>query len=190
MRFVVFDTETNGLPSAWNARHDDISSWPRIVQIAWVVVEGQSRFPQSFIVKPDGFAIPSSASRIHGITHERASKDGKPLRYVMSCFAEDMSDAELLVAHNIDFDLPVANCEFIRSNVSSTIADKSLYCTMRSSTDLCKLPGNRPNEYKWPKLEELHYYLFGRGFQGAHDALQDANAATDCYLELIKRGVA
>jgi len=33
--FLVFDTETTGLPKRWNAPISDHENWPRCVQIAW-----------------------------------------------------------------------------------------------------------------------------------------------------------
>ena len=37
--YLIFDTETTGLPKNWNAPVSDIDNWPRCVQIAWQVQE-------------------------------------------------------------------------------------------------------------------------------------------------------
>jgi len=33
--FLIFDTETTGLPKNFNAPITDVDNWPRCVQIAW-----------------------------------------------------------------------------------------------------------------------------------------------------------
>ena len=33
--FLIFDTETTGLPKRWNAPLSDTENWPRCIQIAW-----------------------------------------------------------------------------------------------------------------------------------------------------------
>jgi len=57
---------------------------------------------------------------------------------------------------------------------------------MKNSTNLCKIP--RPGGgLKWPKLQELYFFLFGETFVGAHDAAYDVKATRKCYYEIIKR---
>lgn len=65
---------------------------------------------------------------------------------------------------------------------------KKCMCTMSLTTDLCKIPHPKGwKSYKWPKLIELHQFLFKEGFDGAHDALADIEATKRCFLELHKR---
>ena len=52
--------------------------------------------------------------------------------------------------------------------------------TMKSTSDL--IPGKK----KRPKLQELYTSLFGKPFEGAHDAMADIRATKDCFLQLIK----
>lgn len=141
-----------------------------------------------YIVRPEGFDVSTGWTSLHCITTSKARADGKPLRYVLACLADGLSEADLLVAHNMDFDFPVVNCEFIRSNIQSTLAQKLRYCTMKSTTDLCSIPGKYGS--KWPKLEELYRFLFTRTFSEAHRAMHDVKATTECYLELRRRGIA
>jgi hypothetical protein len=58
---------------------------------------------------------------------------------------------------------------------------------MISTVDLCKIDG--PYGYKWPKLEELHRFLFKHDFDGAHDALADIQATAKCFWELANRNI-
>ena len=35
--YLIFDTETTGLPKKWNAPLTDSDNWPRCVQISWQI---------------------------------------------------------------------------------------------------------------------------------------------------------
>ena len=35
--FLIFDTETTGLPKKWSAPLTDFENWPRAIQVAWQV---------------------------------------------------------------------------------------------------------------------------------------------------------
>ena len=190
MKTLIFDTETSGLPTSYKASFADKNAWPRIVEIAWIIIEDNSRPISSseFLIRPDGFSISQGATAVHGITTEKALTEGNPLRYALACLAEDLSEVNLIVAHNIDFDFPVINCEYLRMNMPSSLGAKTRFCTMRSTTELCNLPGSYGP--KWPKLEELYRFLFSRSFSEAHRAMHDVQATTECYLELCRRGLA
>ncbi len=188
---LVFDTETNGLPKNYKADMRDTENWPRVVQFAWALFDDHGRIARSqqHIIKPDGWTIPEEASAVHGVTNEMAHAKGIAIKQALQVFIDDYNDCHTMVAHNFDFDYKIVGAEMIRANVRAArrpVAMKQV-CTMKSSTDLCKIPGNYG--YKWPKLEELHNHLFGEGFDGAHEALIDVLACGRCYFELKKIGV-
>jgi DNA polymerase III epsilon subunit-like protein len=189
--YVFFDTETTGIPLDHNAPASDVENWPRVVQIAWTLIdrEGSELRSQAFIVRPDGFEIPLNASRIHGITTDRARREGADIALALAEFSKDVSDASEIVAHNIQFDERVVGAEFIRAgHKQSPLSGKRLHCTMRSSTDFCRLPGGRRG-YKWPTLDQLHRILFGASFGMSHNATADVRACVKCYFELQRRGI-
>lgn len=187
--YLFFDTETTGLPKRWNAPVTDIDNWPRLVQLAWIVCDehGQTVSSRDVIVQPDGFVIPMEVSRLHGITTVIAREKGRPLREVMDEFAEQVDAAGALVGHNISFDECIVGAEFERLRMMTTLFLKPKYCTMKSATDYCKLPGKKG--FKSPRLSELHQVLFGTGFDNAHNALADVEATVRCFWELRKRGI-
>lgn len=188
--YLVFDTETTGLPRSWNAPVTDTNNWPRIVQLAWQFLdeEGKVLAEANRIIRPDGFVIPPEASMVHGITTERALSEGIALRDALLEFADVLSVAKNLIAHNINFDERVVGSEFIRESLSREFLEAiDKVCTMQSSTEYCGLPG--PYGFKYPKLDQLHVCLFDEGFDGAHDALNDVRACARCYFELKKRGI-
>jgi DNA polymerase-3 subunit alpha len=190
--FLIFDTETTGLPRNYNAPLSDSDNWPRVVQIAWQLhdVKGNLISANSIIVKPNGFTIPFNAAQVHGITTERALAEGHDLQGVMNEFVEAVKQTKYLCGHNIEFDLSIVGAEFIRLGMSDFFAGKPVIDTKNDDvTEFCAIPGGRGGKYKWPKLEELYHKLFNQGFEAAHNAAFDVQATTKAFFELLKRGI-
>ncbi len=189
---LFFDTETTGLPKRRSAPLHDTSNWPRVVQLAWILYN-TNRQPikkSTVIIKPQGFRIPKKASDIHGITHERALRVGVPLEDALEEFRDAVGCSELLVAHNFQFDHPVMHAEFIRTRIPNNMEGKKNFCTMLATKNLLRIPHPKiRDDYKWPRLEELHYYLFQRGFKGAHNAQTDVEITAKCFWELLDRNL-
>jgi DNA polymerase III subunit epsilon len=188
--YLFFDTETTGLPRNYRAPVEALDNWPRVVQIAWLNYSNSGRLlsENSYIIRPEGFIIPKEATKIHGITTKKALVDGDDLKTVLAQFANDVKKANLVVAHNIEFDDKIVSAEFLRKNINHTLSTKPKVCTMRSSTDFCKIPNNY-GKYKWPNLKELHVTLFDHEFEDVHNALADVKACAKCFFELKKQGV-
>ncbi|MGF1557608.1 MAG: hypothetical protein ACFCUL_00785 [Flavobacteriaceae bacterium] len=57
--YLIFDTETTGLPKNWNAPITDTDNWPRCIQIAWQLHDAMGNLldQQDYLVRPDGFNI-------------------------------------------------------------------------------------------------------------------------------------
>ena len=184
MSLLFFDTETTGVPRNYKAPASDLNNWPRLVQIAWLLAndDGTEIESAEYIVKPDGFTIPADAARIHGITTEVALREGADIRVVLEGILSSLSKVSQLVAHNIDFDEKILGAELLRAGLPNVVEAKLRLCTMRSSTDFCRLPG--AYGFKWPKLDELHRKLFNKPLAGAHRALVDVRACARCYFEL------
>ena len=187
--YLFFDTETTGLPRNWKAPVSDLSNWPLLVQLAWLHYdkEGKKISENNFIIRPDGFKIPTEVSNIHGISNDRAVREGVPLQTVLNDFQNLVTQSTYLVAHNMSFDEKIVGAEFLRKNMPNSIVAKNRICTMEKSTNYCKLDG--PYGYKWPKLSELHYKLFRTSFAEAHNAAVDINATAKCFWEMKRLGV-
>lgn len=185
--YLFIDCETTGLPRRWNAPIHDVDDWPRAVQIAWLLYDEGSQLLESVscLVRPVGFTIPREAQRIHGITTERAINDGLPLQTILTELDAASGRSSIIVAHNIAFDYPVISAEYLRLGLRSPLGGKDLVCTMKASTEFCRLPGRRG--YKWPTLAELHYALFRTPYVEAHDAGADVATCAKCFFELKKR---
>ena len=191
---LFFDTETTGTPRNYKAPISDSYNWPRLVQLAWIMADknGNILKKKSLIIRPSGFTIPADAAAVHGITTEKAEREGVLLHDVLEEFEMDLSFAGQIVGHNIDFDQHIVGAELYRLGMNNGILmDKPCICTMKSSTDFCAIPNPNPyfGGYKWPSLQELYCKLFGHEFSDAHDALADITATKECFFELKRRGI-
>lgn len=190
--YLIFDTETTGLPRSWAAPISDTDNWPRCIQIAWQLHDGMGKIieHQDYLVRPEGFNIPYDAERIHGISTELAMAEGIPLREVLEKFNAALSKAKFIVGQNLGFDVNIMGCEFYRMGVETPMNAMPILDTCTEVTaSLLKLPGGRGGKFKLPTLTELHQYLFGVPFAEAHNATADVEATTRCFLELIRTEV-
>ena len=190
--FLIFDTETTGLPKNYNAPLTDFDNWPRLVQLAWQLHDDKGRLIENYslLVKPDGFVIPIDAKMVHGISTEHATKYGLPLHEVLDQFLASAQKARYFVGHNIDFDLCVVGSEFLRDRGSNPLLawPRVDTCTEKTA-EYCKLPGGKGGRFKLPRLNEIHEILFGSKFAEAHNASADVQATARVFLELVRIGV-
>ena len=91
--YLIFDTETTGLPKKWNVPISDSENWPRCVQLAWQLHDNNGKLisNQSSIIKPDGFDIPFESEKVHGISTVLANKIGENLNDVLEKFNSALS---------------------------------------------------------------------------------------------------
>lgn len=188
--FLIFDTETTGLPQNFNAPLSDFDNWPRAVQIAWQLhdLDGKLVEVKDFVIKPDGFDIPFNAAKIHGITTEVAEHYGVSLEEAMKEFSQDLAKASFVVGHNIQFDVNILGCEYLRMDQSNLLEGLASIDTSNETANFCQLPGGKGGGFKYPKLEELYLKLFNEGFAEAHNAAADVEATTRAFLELVRIG--
>ena len=188
--YLIFDTETTGLPKRWDAPITDTDNWPRAVQIAWQLHDamGNCIEHQDYLIKPDEFNIPYDAEKIHGISTELAQEQGIALVEVLEKFNIAMSKAKFIVGQNVGFDVNIMGAEFVREDIANPLQELPVLdtCTEHTAT-LCQIPGGRGGKYKLPTLTELHEFLFNKPFAEAHNATADVEATTRCFLELLRR---
>lgn len=195
--YLFFDTETSGLPRNYNAPITDFKNWPRLVQIAWAEYDevGRQTSAQDYIIKPEDFKIQYDAERVHGISTERALKEGTQLAVVLSQFMDTLEDIDsIFVGHNIDFDRHIIGAELLRldyprSKIDTLFMNRKFICTMKNNAvvNFCGIPGSRG--YKWPKLSELYKILFNKRLTFAHSALADVETCAKCFFKLRDKGI-
>jgi len=186
--FLIFDTETTGLPRNFNAPLTDFDNWPRMVQIAWQLHDelGNLIENKDYIIQPEGYDIPFNAYKIHGISTEKARKEGRELAEVLEEFNKVLSKTKVVSGHNVSFDYSIVGAEYLRKNIPDSLKNKPIVDTMLFGTDVCQLPGGRGGKFKSPKLEELFQKLFGYKFNEAHNAAADVNATAQAFFEMLR----
>jgi DNA polymerase-3 subunit epsilon len=183
---LFYDTETSGFPTREDWKHP---SQPHCIQLGWVLSTSEEIFSQgNILIKPTmkNWSMSSGAEAVHGISKAEVMRDGVDARSAVEMFSALAKKSSLRVAHNTKFDQKIITILFRRAGVSTNEFWKGTYCTMLSTVDICNIPG-KWGKPKWPKLQELHNFLFGVGFEDGHDALADTQAMRRCYYELKAR---
>jgi DNA polymerase-3 subunit epsilon len=120
-------------------------------------------------------------------------RKGIPVEDMLAVLDTDISDVDILVAHNLAFDIHILASEMVRAGAATPpallgrLTTMPSFCTMRRTTRLCNLTTSWGT--KWPRLVELHRFLFGDGFAGAHDALGNVRATSKCLVKLLEMGM-
>ena len=195
----AFDTETTGMVD-WNLPSTDPAQ-PHLVQLAGILFDlrdYRTVSTMSVIVRPDGWTIPNDAAAVHGIDQANAGYLGVSLENAVMLFCDLAARADILLAHNLDFDRIVMEAAKARVDaifgVEPTLpwqAHHQSICTKVHSTDVLKLPKTtgRHGGYKWPSLNECYQHFYGIDVEGAHDALTDVRACINVFVELIGLGI-
>ncbi len=186
--YLIFDTETTGLPRNKNAPLDDFDNWPRLVQIAWQLHDekGILLSQGNHVVRPDGFTIPFNAQKIHGISTEKALEAGIDLKEALASFSVDLQKAKVVVGHNIEFDNKIIGSEYLRSEQVNQLEGFPNIDTGLETKEYCQLTGGIGGRLKMPKLIELYTKLFGQPFDDAHDAAYDVDATAKAFFECLR----
>lgn len=188
---LFFDTETSGFLNKNKTYQDPTQGF--ILQLAAVLMDGPGNIvdDMNVLIKPAGRSIDFYAERVHGISAERAERDGIDELDAMIMFGHLLKCKPTKICHNITFDFSFINWIALHQNDHLPDEIRPLFyldlpscCTMTGSTQFCKLPKARGYGYKWPKLEELYKILFHEDMPNAHDAMADVNATIRCYYAL------
>ncbi|XMD98947.1 MAG: DNA polymerase III subunit alpha [Candidatus Karelsulcia muelleri] len=184
--YIIFDTETTGLPKNYNA---PIINWPRLVRLSWCLYDENLKLIElkDYIIKPEGFEIPFNSTKIHGISTEEALEKGYKINFVLEKFNIRIKNSKFLIGHNIYFDLKVLCAEFIRLNKIHYLYKKKIIDTKEKSINFCALKIGKV-KLKWPTLTELYKKLFNDTFI-AHDSKSDVLATSKCFFELLRIGI-
>ena len=211
MKIIIFDTETTGLPKCRQSLVTDTEEWPHIVQFSYIIYDlstNKLEKVEDFIIKlAEEIEIPEESSKIHGITKEISNEKGILIKDVINQFIKDITGCQLLVAHNLEFDMNMLIVELIRMNRSAELLEDDLaidlnnsayekitnikkYCTMKETEKKCniKAVSKTGKEYtKYPTLGELHYYLFRSYPKNLHNSLNDILICLRCFYMLQKK---
>ena len=189
MKIIIFDTETTGIPSPSLA----LTEQPYICQFGAVLIDCDMEARKlkklqetDQLIRP-AVLIPEECTAIHGITNEMVV-DAPVISDFIDILVDLFHKADVAVAHNLSFDQAVIEYELQRLGRPKKFLPEQTFDTMNETKNLCKLPG-RHGGYKSPTLNELHKFLFGEKFEGAHSALADVLATARCMKALLSRGI-
>lgn len=182
---LTVDTETTGLPSKGADWETEYTCFPYCLSMSWKF----NNKIHYYLIHQDGRKVPAEATRCNGITTRMAnSNTAKPAKWVFDLFIKDALLCDTIVGHNLYFDLSIIKAHAIRvygeGSKELALLNEGLHKDKRIDTmrATVRLFG------KWPKLTDLHQYLFKKDF-AAHDAMEDMLATDRSYLELRKRKI-
>jgi restriction system protein len=193
-KYLVFDLETTGLPINRNSPPNDFNNWPYVVQISWLLFDDEHKLLEhsSYYLKQP-IKIPIEAINIHGITNSIMLEKGIAASKVYANFKKVLDNTEYLIAHNLDFEIPIIHCDFLRNGMTWDFPNNKMFCTMKTGTSFCKILPFKNGEFKWPTLEELYHKCFFADsssfkIKGLHDANIDAAITAKCFFKLKELG--
>lgn len=209
MRILVFDTETTGLPSSKFINPDALNLWPHIVQFSYVMYDTELndivKTSDTIVKVKEDIIISEESTKIHGITNDISKRNGSHIVLILKNFFDNFRNSDLLVGHNISFDINMVKVELLRliyecnlniseDEIKSYKYDlhfltnyKNIFCTLQGSVELCNIKSINKfgKEYiKFPKLLELHQKLFESTPNNLHNSFNDILVTLRCYMKL------
>jgi DNA polymerase III epsilon subunit-like protein len=200
MKVLVFDTETTGLPENGASIYDK-SKWPYIIQLSYILYDlsnNSSLITNNYIKIDDSIIITPESFNIHNISREILNVQGINIVPALKEFNECLKKCDIVVGHNISFDKRLIFVECFRHNIQQHFTQfvgnkkihKTEFCTMKNTTDFCKLERlNKTNKVynKMPKLSELYALLFPNEPlpQNLHNSLVDVAMTLRCYVKYV-----
>ena len=139
---LIFDTETTGLPITKSYglfpdyRELNFYNPSRIVQISYIITDSElNKLEESdTIIKADNFKIKNSS--FHGITDLISETKGIPFVEFANSFYNSLDHVNVIIGHNIDFDINVLLSELFRYGLHDCIKkiqSKKHICTMKTT---------------------------------------------------------
>ncbi len=187
--YLIIDIETSGIPQKTNSG----KTYPEILQIAWVLTNknGLILRKNSFIIDTP-FIRNNESSKFVNIDFKTARKVSFSINYVLEKLTKDIDLCDYIVAHNIEFDLEILEHYYNKIYGVNPFETKKTICTMKSTTNFCKIPNNYG--YKYPTLSELFYKLYNYQLNNSHNAEIDVLHTLKCFkklqrLQIIKNNV-
>jgi DNA polymerase III subunit epsilon len=189
MLYLVFDTETTGLPKGKNPSIYKTELWPHVLQLSYIIWCNDTHkiitIEDDYIKINNDVIIEEGSQAIHHITREKVDKDGISIEDALHKFNNWAGKCDTLIGHNVSFDKRVLIVEGIRNNIRMNVHDT--YCTMKNSTELCRIERefrDGTKYFKYPSLSELHNHLFNKIPKNTHNALIDILICLRCFCKI------
>jgi DNA polymerase III epsilon subunit-like protein len=197
MKLLVFDTETSGLPEEKGQSLYATHKWPYIMQLSYIFYDDSSNevieLYDSLVKLDNNILLSEDSMAIHNITREMCNNSGQPIKTVLTSFINALMSADIIIGHNIRFDINIIRVECIRNNIKFDFnmnKEKNPiihYCTMKKGkyiTNIELTSINGAQYIKNPKLIELYKHYFNEEVNGLHNALTDVLVCFRCYYKM------
>ena len=157
MRTIYFDTETTGL--------SPLGSWVngclvggQICQLAYIIDTGEVQIPKNFYWTVS--YIDPGAAKVTGLTPElcRYLSCGRVFADDVEEIKQDFDSADVIVAHNLNFDESFMQAEMRRCGYDFQLAGRG-FCSMRGTRSILNIPAKGGKGIKYPSLEELAHHF-------------------------------
>jgi len=206
---LVFDVETTGLLPKYNGA--PLKDFPHIIQFSFVLYDTETlvikQIYNEYIKIADGVDLSEKITEITGITRELVDSRGIHVGQVLQEFFYAYMKADVLVGHNLEFDMKMVLAESARWDLNLIIdtfeehcrmgkndpkklfdtSNPHFYCTMMNGIELCRLErmNSRGPYLKQPKLSELYQHIFETDApEGLHNSLIDVFTCLRCYMDM------
>lgn len=179
---LFIDTETSGFPKNGVGLEDPTQA--RILEIACILTDDQGKVISTLDTLVQCGDIELSDKLPHDITFKDCNEEGQTNNQLSEWLSLYLRKSSIIVAHNIDFDLKMMALHVDKNFFHSHVK----FCTMKATTDICKIPHARNSGYKFPKLDEAHAYFFGETKKSNHRAMGDAIMCKEIYFALQSKG--
>lgn len=186
---IIVDIETTGLPIRINGKTCNPSELKyydssRMVELAYYIIDKNNTIIKQVenLIKPNNFIISEEVTKIHGISHNKALTEGKPINLILEILEKDLItyNVDIFISHNVEFDKNIILSESYRINNNNLI--NKLLCM----PNFCTMKDNKIFN-KWVKLSVLYQELFNKEIVIEHRALSDVKVCYECYNELFNR---
>lgn len=171
MKFLVFDTETTGLPKHRSAKPE---VQPKVIEFgaALLDLEGNTLRTLQLLINPQE-PLEAIITKITGLTDEDLIDE--PLFEEVYCDIRDIfGEADVMIAHNLPFDTTLIELELERLGVKNFPWPQIKICTVQE---------NVPFWGRRPKMTELFKHVTGEPLAQTHRALDDVMG----LVEIIKQ---
>lgn len=205
MNILIFDVETTGLLPKTSA---DPPVY--ITQLSFALYDAMSRrllkTYNAYINIPEHVEISEKITQLTGINREKLLSEGIDIIDVLERFYDAYCRADIVVAHNLDFDSKVMEIEANRNyerlknkneemaphivwmfdSIYIKLTNIEMKCTMKMSKELCNIErvNSRGTYIKFPTLCELYEKLFHTKPENLHNSMIDVLVCLRCYVKL------
>jgi len=177
-KYLIIDVETNGIGTFHPPTQTPIQISYQLIDYLGNSLEKVSYFIQGV----NKISWPEETIGKCPWSVEFINENGITIIEFINQLKKHLDNNTLIVGHNIEFDV---GCIANYSGYSKLL-QYPILCTMKTTTNICKLHPYRGGNYKYPKLVELaHKLRIKVENEKFHDSIYDVEITKQCLLKLL-----